>query len=97
MEYNNRQLDDSVLAEVTLICTAIAKNEGGIRITVSPVSEKVLAATRLTHVMDVDDFAFFYPNESDALADQIKLCTHLRVRGLVVAKVYKQKPISLAE
>jgi len=55
-----------------------------------------MTVTALTHVLDVgEEFSFFYTNEADALKDQARLCTHLRIRGVAVAKVHKQQPLSI--
>jgi len=94
-KYKNTQVSNN-LKEVTDITKKVCANTRGIRLTVSPISTEVMTVTDLTHVLDVgEEYSFFYSNEEDALADQAKLCTHLRIRGCAVAKVHKQEPISI--
>jgi len=55
-----------------------------------------MTVTELTHVLDVgQEYSFFFTNEDDALHDQRRLCNHLRIRGIAVAKVHRQEPISI--
>jgi len=94
-QYKNKQLSDN-LKEVTDISKKVCANTRGIRLTVSPISAEVMTVTDLTHILDVgEEYSFFYTNEKDAIADQTLLCTHLRIRGIAIAKVIKQQPISL--
>jgi len=94
-QYKNQQLSDN-LKEVTDISKKVCANTRGIRLTVSLISTEVMTVTDLTHVLDVgEEYSFFYTNEADALADQTLLTTHLRIRGMAIAKVIKQEPISL--
>ena len=94
-KYKNQQLSDN-LKEVTDISKKVCANTRGIRLTVSPITSEVMTVCSFSHILDCgEEFSFFYSSEGDALADQALLCTHLRIRGVAVAKVIKQKPISI--
>jgi hypothetical protein len=94
-QYANQQISNN-LKEVTDITKKVCANVRGIRLTVSPITTEVMTVCDLTHVLDVgEEYSFFYSNEKEALADQEKLCNHLRIRGVAVAKVIRQKPISI--
>jgi len=94
-QYKNQQLSDN-LKEVTDISKKVCANTRGIRLTVSLISTEVMTVTDLTHVLDVgQEYSFFFTNEDDALHDQRRLCNHLRIRGIAVAKVHRQEPISI--
>jgi len=94
-QYENKQISDN-LKEITDISKTVCSNTRGIRLTVSPISTEVMTVTDLTHVLDVgEEYSFFYQSEADALHDQRLLTNHLRIRGMAVAKVHKQEPISI--
>jgi hypothetical protein len=94
-QYKNQQLSDN-LKEVTDITKKVCTNTRGIRLTVSPITSEVMTVCSFSHILDCgEEFSFFYSNKEDALADQTLLCTHLRIRGISVAKVIRQEPISI--
>ena len=94
-KYKNQQLSDN-LKEVTDLTKKVSANVRGIRLTVSPVTDEVMTVCDFTTILDVgDEFSFFYTSEAEAISDQVTLCTHLRIRGIAVAKAHKQQPISI--
>lgn len=93
--YKNDQLE-AAITEVSDIAQKVARNVNGIRVIVSPITEDVVKATNLSHILDVgNEYSFFYDNEADALADQSTLATHLRLRGVAVSKVHRHQPFSI--
>jgi len=94
-QYKNQQISAN-LKEITDISKKVCANVQGIRLTVSPITSEVMTVCELSHILDCgEEFSFFYTSEEDALKDQAQLCTHLRIRGVAVAKVIKQEPISI--